>query len=535
MRVLLMSGLGPAELHETYLEGSLFQPSFDERAREMLRRAGLPELSLDQFAFEHAGTRYGLLRPASNTMPPHLTTVTLQSILESSGHSYDMLGLDGVWTGTAVPPAGDFDLVLLSTTFIWNPQILDQAIRWITDNLPGTRIIAGGQYTNLKYMPAMNHHPEIVAVIRGDSEQSLPMTLDAMEKGAFLGDIPNLVWREDRRIRINPIEYIDIDGFPSPSVLGNAAIVPYESMRGCPFDCKFCSFPAASPKWRYKSAEKIRDDWQSYAKLNGASLMYAMDSTFTIPPTRLRKLLEILPQSDTPPWDGFSRANTIDSEAVVEKLAAARCRRLYIGFESMNDATLKRMSKRVSAKQNRKAAELLSDSDVTYSIFFIAGYPGETPEMYQDTLDYLVEEFVGHYYVNKFSISDENMPLWEDREELKIVATDPTDTLAPWSHIGMDSVEAARLQTETLDKVRARSETAVMHAWQDDYQHWLMPQNDRRANIAVEKCVERLGMAPVDYPDLDEGAHAMRTQVDRLRDLGVAVAPESRELCRDAI
>jgi hypothetical protein len=534
MRVLLMSGLGPAELHETYLDGSLFQPSFDERAKEMLRRAGLADLSLDRFAFEQSGTRYGLLRPAPDFMP-HLTTVTLQSIMESSGHAYDMVSLEDVWGGCAVVPPGDFDLVLLSTTFIWNPPILADAIRWITDNMPGTKIIAGGQYTNLKYMPAMNHHPDIIAVIRGDGEQSLPMTLDAMEKGTYLGDIPNLVWREDRKIRINQIEYIDIDEFPSPSVLGTSSIVPYESMRGCPFDCKFCSFPAASPKWRYKSAEKIRDDWLAYANVNGANVISAMDSTFTIPPTRLRRLLEILPDSDVPYWDGFSRANTINTENVVEKLAAARCRRLYIGFESMNDATLKRMSKRCTAKQNRNAAALLSDSEVAYSIFFIVGYPGESREMYADTLDYLVDEFVGHYYVNKFSVTDENMPLWEDREELQIVSTDPTDTLAPWSHIGMDSVEAAKLQAETLDKVRASSETAVMHAWQDEFQHSLMPRNDRKTNIAVEKCIERLGMAPLDYTNLDEGAHAMRTQVNRLRDLGVEVAPEAGELCREAI
>ncbi|MET7765812.1 radical SAM protein [Streptomyces sp. NPDC005393] len=141
------------------------------------------------------------------------------------------------------------------------------------------------------------------------------------------------MWRDEDNIRINPTEYVDIEDFPSPTVPGNAPTVPDESMRGCPFDCKFCSFPAASPKWRYKSAEKIRDDWIAYAERNGCDVISAMDSTFTIPPTRLRRLLEILPDSGVPRWEGFSRANTINSVQLVAGLEASHCFQLHIGFE----------------------------------------------------------------------------------------------------------------------------------------------------------------------------------------------------------
>lgn len=347
--------------------------------------------------------------------------------------------------------------------------------------MPGAEIVAGGQYTNLKHLPVMDRHPSVVAVIRGDGERPLPMTLDAMAKGGDLCGIPNLVWRDGHRIRINPIEYIDIEAFPSPSIIGTSKIVPYESMRGCPFDCKFCSFPVTSPKWRYKSAEKIRDDWSAHVEINGAEVNSATDSTFMISPTRLRRLPEIPPDSDVPQSDGFSRANTP-----------------------------------VSARQ-------------------LLGYPGETPEMYGETVDYLVDEFAGQFYVNMFSVADENMPLWADREEWQSVSADPTDTLAPWSHIGMDGAEAERLQKETLDKVRAAGETAVTHAWQDEFQSRLLSWHDLRTNLAVEQSIERLGMAPLDYADLDEGAHAMGTQVDRLSDLGVELAPYARELCREAI
>ncbi|MFC9388812.1 B12-binding domain-containing radical SAM protein [Streptomyces venezuelae] len=534
MRFLLLSGLGPANLNSPYLEGSLFTANPSEAAREMLRRAGSADLSLGRLAFDQHGRRYALLRPRADTTP-HLTTVTLLSILENSGHSFERLDLEDVWEGRAKAPAGDVDVVLLSTTYIWNGPILGSAVRWVRENLPGTRIVAGGQFTNLKFMAAMRDHPEIVAVVRGDGEIALPRTLDALAGRGELSAVPNLVWRDEENIRINPTEYVDIEEFPSPLVLGDQPIVPYESMRGCPFDCKFCSFPAASPKWRYKSADKIRDDWISYADRNGADVISAMDSTFTIPPTRLRRLLEILPDSGVPRWEGFSRANTINSAELVAGLKAAHCFQLHIGFESMNDDTLKRMSKRVSVKQNRRAVELLSESELSYYGLFIVGYPGEDPEMFQDTQDYLLREYSGHFALSRFSITDETMPLWQDREELQIVADDPTDPASPWSHIGMNSAQAAQLYKETLDKVRLTNDKAVLSLWQHDYQHWLMPRHDFATNIAVEKCLERMSMAPVDHTDLDAGAAVIRDSLHRLRDHGVELAPAGQTLVCDPV
>ncbi|MGW7469027.1 B12-binding domain-containing radical SAM protein [Streptomyces xantholiticus] len=533
MRFLLLSGLGPANLNSPYLEGSLFAPEPTERAREMLRRAGSADLDLGRLSFTQSGRQYALLRPRPDTTP-HLTTVTLLSILESSGHGFERVDLADVWEGRAKAPANDVDFVLLSTTYIWNGPILDAAVAWVRENLPGTGIVVGGQFTNLKFMPVLRDHPEIVAVVRGDGEIALPRTLDALAGRGELGSVPNLVWRDGDNIRINPTEYVDIEDFPSPVVPGNAPIVPYESMRGCPFDCKFCSFPAASPKWRYKSAEKIRDDWLAYADRNGCDVISAMDSTFTIPPTRLRRLLEILPDSGVPRWEGFSRANTINSTQLVAGLEASHCFQLHIGFESMNDDTLKRMSKRVSVKQNRRAVDLLSGSGLSYYGLFIVGYPGETPEMYQDTQDYLLHEYSGHFALSRFSITDETMPLWQDREELRIEADDPTDPASPWSHIGMNSVQAARLQKETLDKVRLTNDKAVLSLWQHDYQHWLMPRHSHATNITVEKCLERMAMAPVDCADLDEAAAVVRDSLRRLTEFGVELAPPGRALAYES-
>ncbi|MFL6145132.1 MAG: B12-binding domain-containing radical SAM protein [Labedaea sp.] len=524
--------MGLTYKNSTYLRGSLFDEQVSAGTAAMLSRAGRPDLRLDQLTVVRDGARFPLLRPPDDV--PHLTTFTLESILHGTGHDYVRVPLEDVWSGVTAVPDADIDVVLLSTTFIWNRPMLARAMSWARSHLPGVPVIAGGQYTNLKYMVTMADFPEVVSVVRGDAEVALPMLLDTMQRGGDLATVPNLVWRDGDRVRINPIEYVDIDAFPSPTFPHKFRIAPYESMRGCPFDCKFCSFPAASPKWRYKSAEKIRDDWVRYTEENGVSVIDAMDSTFTVPPTRLRRLMEILPAADIAPWACYSRANVITSADFIDALLAAHCFYLVIGFESMNDETLERMSKRVTAKQNRRALELLAGSEIGYTNCFMVGYPGEDPVQFEDTSGFLRQEYRGRFMLHQFSITDETMPLWADREELQIKADDPADPDSPWSHRGMTSDEARRLQAETLDAVRSDNDAAVLVLWQREYQHPLVRAADLRTNLLVEKAVERLAMVERDHPDPDRGAAQVRTQLDVLRRHGIEPWPD-RSLGRDPV
>jgi hypothetical protein len=89
----------------------------------------------------------------------------------------------------------------------------------------------------------------------------------------------------------------------------------------------------------------------------------------------------------------------------------------------------------------------------------------------------------------------------------------------------MTSDEANALQWATLDRVRRVNDHAVCSQWRRRYQYWLlMPHLNRRTNLAVEKCLERLAMAPRDHPDIERAAHEIRVQLDRLNDFGVTAA-----------
>ncbi|TDC68461.1 B12-binding domain-containing radical SAM protein [Streptomyces hainanensis] len=521
MNVLLISGLGPEFPNTSLTAGSAFEAL---RAPDA-HREGTPGDALDLSALRVPvdGRHVPVLRPRAaahriravssvrlqhterddaSAAAPHLTTFTVSAILEAAGVDHELYPTEGIWNGGHPEPAGPFDVVLLSTTFIWDHATMARAIRWIEDRYPSATLVLGGQYSNLKFQQILAAHPFVRHVVRGDAEVALPRLLDALRRGEPTGDIPNLVWRDGDtgRIRLTEVRYADLEALPSPAPGGRYPVIPYESMRGCPFSCKYCSFPAASPKWRYKSAEKIAADFARYRDEHGAQYVKALDSTFTVPPTRLRALLPLLADAGLA-WEAYTRANSLKDRSVVGALEEAHCRALAIGFESMNDTTLGHMRKQVKAQANRTAFELLSESSIHHWISFIVGYPGETPELFADTRDFLVNEYAGHFALYVFMLNDETMPVWQDAERFQLAVFDAEGDADEWSHVGMDSATARRLQRETLRDVRWKNDRAIQRTWQHEYELPLLPGRSTAENARVEKLVDRLGMAGADFPD----------------------------------
>ena len=120
----------------------------------------------------------------------------------------------------------------------------------------------------------------------------------------------------------------------------------------------------------------------------------AMDSAFTFPPQRLDELINILLDENIE-WEAYSRADVITTEEKIKFLEAAKCRLLSIGFESLSDDTLKKMNKRITAEQNRRANDLLNKhaQEMDFRGSFIVGFPGGTPEDFKLTHDFLVNEY----------------------------------------------------------------------------------------------------------------------------------------------
>jgi len=484
-------------------------------------------IRLDRFQYVGSGKSYPILRPRRGKVP-HLSSYRLRYILEKNSIDYDFMDLEEIWSEMKVGGNQTYDIVALSTTFICHLPTLKKVVNLILEKFPSSVIILGGQYSNLKYKKIMDEIPKIEFIIRGDGEESFPQLLSAIEEKTDFKIIPNLVFRDTKMGNVveTEIKYIDFNDYPSPTFVGNQESIPYESMRGCPYDCKFCSYPSASPKWRYKTAAKVCEEWKKYAKENNVKLIKAMDSTFTIPKDRFRKLLDDLPQVGVE-WESYARADAIDTPHIIEQLESSHCKSLSIGFESMSDTTLQKMSKNVSAKQNLKAFELLNNSNIDFRVSFIIGYPGETPHDYEQTHKFIVEKFTGRFLLSVFSLLDETMPVWDDAVLYGIEITNSDDPEYSWRHKGMSSQTAFELWRKTVEEARWKNEDGVMSLWQTKYENPLVPELDVRKNRRIEKLVERLSFLKHDFKDERVAREHYDSIIKELNSYNIVFSPSS--------
>lgn len=516
-RVLIFSGLGPSIKNETYFDRTLLESNVNSGQKRF--HVGLQqEINQSSFFYDDGNSRYDVLRKRNSEFSENLTTLSLKSILQGSEWSCEFKDLVSLWSDELQRDEGYF-VICLSTTFICNRNDLSHAIRKISDFFPSAILVLGGQYSNLKYKQILETYSQVKFIIRGDGEEAFPKILKAVSGKLSFADVPNLVYLERGSLISTSFQYVDINLFESPRITEEQLTIPYESMRGCPFKCAFCSFPLASPKWRFKTCEKIVKDWTGY-KNKGVELIKAMDSTFTIPPNRFRKLLTMLPHVGIN-WEAYSRSDILQDIEVVEMLENANCKTLSIGFESMSDKTLEYMCKHTTAQQNRIAELNLQKVNVDMRASFMVGYPGETPSEFNKTAKYLINEFRHRYMLNVFSLTDETMPVWNDAEKYKLKVLDSENPDYNWEHVGMNSETAFRLYKETLKRVRWENDFGVLLLWQMRYEMPLIPDLSVKDNYKLEKLIERLAFVERDYigniETIKSKSEKIRTQLKELK------------------
>lgn len=93
------------------------------------------------------------------------------------------------------------------------------------------------------------------------------------------------------------------------------------------------------------------------------------------------------------------RADRVTPE-ILQKLKDSGCTFITYGVESGNPEILKRIEKRLTLEQVRKACEWTRDAGIPFSVNFIVGHPGETYESAMDSVRFaetLPAKFINFY------------------------------------------------------------------------------------------------------------------------------------------
>ncbi|MDI3486210.1 MAG: hypothetical protein PWQ51_1272 [Methanolobus sp.] len=225
-------------------------------------------------------------------------------------------------------------------------------------------------------------------VVIGEGEETLPELVDAIKSGRDISTVKGIAYKDDsgKIIITDKREPVDLDKYPcfDPDIV----MSPLEISRGCPFRCKYCQTPRLfGNKMRHRSIDNIVKYARYYRDLrftSSNSMAYGSDG---IHPRfdKVEKLLSAL--KDTGARDIFF--GTFPSEVRPEfvtneslELITKYCTnsKVSLGAQSGSDRILREILRGHTVDDVVQSLELCFDHGITPMVDFMVGFPDETEE-----------------------------------------------------------------------------------------------------------------------------------------------------------
>jgi radical SAM superfamily enzyme YgiQ (UPF0313 family) len=392
---------------------------------------------------------------------PELSEVVLATLLEAEGLRWEAASFSEMLADDALRRRllDECSCVLCSTTLLRDLSELAPLIRAL--RRPGKRLVAGGALATL-IGGRWDGSVEVDLLAVGYGELLVPAIARWIRSG-YQDLVPPPGGRLERHGGASVLfsglpGRRDLDHLPTPDWRiaeryhgCRFELIHYESMRGCPFRCAFCSYPYLFDDQipRYKSAVRIAEEWSRYASL-GVKLINCLDSNFTVPKKRLVELCELLVESGSPVrWICYARGSDLTDLELCRLMARAGCHQVQIGAESGSDQMLAAMDKRCSVADNHAALDNCHRVGIGTLITMIIGFPGETAATVRQSYDFVRSARPDFAYANPFITRVEEVPVLgrERRERYRLRTAGGSHSSSPyWRHGTMSCEEVGYWQ-----------------------------------------------------------------------------------------
>jgi ribosomal peptide maturation radical SAM protein 1 len=298
-----------------------------------------------------------------------------------------------------------FDMIGFTSTFQQNLASLAMA-RLIKQRHPGKIIVFGGG--NCEGVMGLELHrsfPYIDFVCSGESDNSFPELVRRLEAGEPLAGVPGLIARECGQSKVMaPADKIhDMDALPDPDFDDYFAEVKrgplaatlkpsllIETARGCWWGdkshCTFCGLNGDTMAFRAKSAARAMAEIERQASRYGLRHFQAVDNIIAL--DYFKTLLPELKRRALGVTFFYEVKSNLKREQV-KLLREAGVLAVQPGIESLNSHVLKLMRKGVTAIQNIALLKWCKDYGIEVAWNLLYGFPGETPEDYEQTAAYI--------------------------------------------------------------------------------------------------------------------------------------------------
>lgn len=257
-------------------------------------------------------------------------------------------------------------------------------------------VILGGPHATYRYREILEAEPAVDGIVRFEGEWSALALARALHEGTSLERVPNLAWRANGQIVLNPGEpwvpsldalpppardLLDLDHYPE---IGRGTIF---TSRGCPYNCIFCcSRSYNGPRIRTHSLDRTLDEVKEMVHRYGIELIEFQDDFFTFDKKRLLALCQRLQSENLGiRWGCQGRIDSVDAE-MLSRMAEAGCVYIYYGTESGDQEILDKMRKRIDASRFRQVVDWTHEAGIEVQTSLMVAFPWDTEESLQRSI-----------------------------------------------------------------------------------------------------------------------------------------------------
>jgi len=356
-----------------------------------------------------------------NLMPP-IGLLSIAAYLESKGVGVEVMDCYGA-PASIEQHAADIiarapDVVGFSCTtssFLEGYAIAER----VKEERPDIRIVFGGAHACSVGPSLLETFPAVDFLVIGEGEKTFAELLSSGFRN--VETIPGIGFRRDGKGVLSAVrENIpDLDSLPFPAwhrlpdfprrynlplfsypKAPNTSVI---SSRGCPYQCSYCDRSVFSRGFRFNSPGYIVEHLRALYRDFGIRHVFFYDDLFTFDRGRVERFCSLMEQKRVPvTYNCIARLEHVDKE-LLSLLKRSGCWQVNFGIESGDPAILSKHRKLYELDQVGKKLKMVKDAGMRVKGLFMMGFPGESEESIQRTINYALTLPLDEINVTKFT------------------------------------------------------------------------------------------------------------------------------------
>ena len=426
------------------------------------------------------------VKNALGFITPPLNLMYLASSLEEESYSVKIIDDDLLQKGyeNVSKQAEKLNPQLVGVTA--TTSTIKSALKYlelIKNILPESLTVIGGPHTTFMPYETLKNSDNLDVVVIGEGEETMVDLADhATQNIEDINDVNGIVYRDlkDGNLRTTEKRPLikDLDKLPFPA----RHLVPFDSYgvsqeqtggiitsRGCVYNCNYCSSSLImGKKFRSRSPGNVVDEIEELINTYHINDIGFMDDTFMLNKKRASDIADEIKARDLDlTFVASSRVDRVD-KSLLENLKSSGLKTIYYGVESGSQRILDLMKKGITLKNVEDAVKMAKDVNLEVLTSFILGYPGETEEDMNTTIDFstkLDSDYCQYSILTPFP----GTPIYKDLIEKNLIDNEDWDrytVLKPilkYNELGLNKKLVERKLATAYLKFYARPKYLLKH------------------------------------------------------------------------